>query len=311
VLPSLDLWLDIGNNEIHHVSHLLPTLDWKGGALGVRLRFEPRKIEELYKEYLVAIEAARQTKQAGAKAKGEAHKVALWPQSMRDFLERKLKTHFAVRAYLLDPAKCIDPIKGIANPQSLPGGGEPLAGNTHNGETAVNELRDRELVDLDPLDGDPLAGLIRIDEISAQRGLGSPGSTTSDPKDDRAPRTRRLLSEQLRAYYSNHLDPSEYPDSADLDALEAIANAQSTFDERLAFGFSSALDELASLSYPGVTDPVLTLATRMRPTDGLNHSAAVQYEVTSETDGQSGQSLRLPEEYNGLGYQNLISMCSN
>jgi predicted ATP-dependent endonuclease of OLD family len=310
VLPSLDLWLDVGKNEIHHVSHLLPTLDWTAGPLGVRLRFEPKKVEELFKEYLVAIKAASETKQAGAKAKteGDEHKVTLWPQNMRDFLERKLRMHFAVRAYLLDPTKCMTPVKGIAQPQALPSDSEPLASKARDGEVTEGEMLENESRDVDPLDGDPLAGLIRIDEISAQRGLGNPGNTASDPTDDRAPRTKRLLTEQLRSYYSNHLDPFEHPDPADLDALEAIENAQSAFDNRLEFGFSAALAELATLNYPGVTDPVLKIATRMRPTDGLNHSAAVQYEVTADTDGESGRAMRLPEEYNGLGYQNLISM---
>lgn len=65
---------------------------------------------------------------------------------------------------------------------------------------------------------------------------------------------------------------------------------------------------MKELNYPGVTDPVLKIATRILPTDGLKHSAAVQYEVSSDADCESGKSYRLPEEYNGLGYQNLISM---
>ena len=51
MLPSLDLWLHVENDEIHYVSHLLPTLDWEGGLLGVRLRLEPKNVDELYKEF--------------------------------------------------------------------------------------------------------------------------------------------------------------------------------------------------------------------------------------------------------------------
>lgn len=40
-LPQLDVWLQVGKGEMHHVQKLLPTLDWKSGALGVRLRYEP------------------------------------------------------------------------------------------------------------------------------------------------------------------------------------------------------------------------------------------------------------------------------
>ena len=44
-LPSLDVWLHVEKSEIHYVSNLIPTLDWDGGLLGVRLRFEPNNIE--------------------------------------------------------------------------------------------------------------------------------------------------------------------------------------------------------------------------------------------------------------------------
>src|SRR5438046_1505156 len=47
VLPCLDLWLRVNEDEIHYVNHLLPTLDWEGGLLGVRLRYEPTNVEEL------------------------------------------------------------------------------------------------------------------------------------------------------------------------------------------------------------------------------------------------------------------------
>lgn len=286
VLPSLDLWLEVADSEIHYVSHLLPHLDWTGGLLGVRLRFEPDDIEVLFKEFVGAINTAKETKNAATKG-GSVDKhadLALWPKDMRDFLDRRLRKHFSLKAYLLDPAGLRDPSKGVALPQSLLAESEPLA-------------------------IDPIAGLIRIDEISAQRGLGASASNTDkDSHEDRLPRARRPLSEQLRDYYSSHLDPCEYPDPEDLDALDAIASAQRAFDGRLESGFAPALDELANLNYPGVTDPVLRIVTKVIPTDGLKHSAAVQYEVCDAAgDGSSGV-LRLPEEFNGLGYQNLISM---
>lgn len=287
VLPSLDVWLEVGAKEIRYVRHLLPTLNWTGGLLGVRLRLEPKAIDELHKEYLTAIKAAKDTRHAAAQKNVKVQECThtLWPQNMRGYLDRRLRALFTVRAYLLDPDKCTNPVKGIAQPQLLPSGS-------------------------DAIDGNPLNALIRIDEIAAQRGLGDSASNQaeSDGPEGQSLRDKRKLSEQLRSYYSRHLDPSESPEPADLDALEAIESAQKLFDERLAFGFSAALKELASLNYPGITDPKLKIATRMRPTDGLNHSAAVQYEVLSEDGKVVSTSLRLPEEYNGLGYQNLISM---
>jgi len=283
VLPSLDLWLQVEDHEIHYVSHLLPTLDWEGGLLGVRLRLEPKNVEELYKEFLSAIRKAKETLKAAPPAQGpDSRPVALWPETMRDFLDRYLGTFLTVRAYSLDPARQRVPEKGVAIPQPLPTGSEPI-------------------------DGEPLKGLIRIDLINAQRDLADTGGSTdrSDDGEHREPRGMRRLSAQLRSYYDAHLDPQAAPEPSDLDALRAIQEAQTAFDARLNTGFSAALKEVEKLGYPGDTDPKLTIATKLRLTDGLNHDAAVQYDVVSPG---VPETLRLPEDYNGLGYQNLICM---
>ena len=117
----------------------------------------------------------------------------------------------------------------------------------------------------------------------------------------------RKLSEQLRRYYNRHLDPYDNPDTKDIKALQAIEEAQRAFDIRLNEGFERALKELEQLGYPGVTDPKLNISTRLRPVEGLNHEAAVRY-VIQMTDGAEVTNLHLPEDSNGLGYQNLISM---
>ncbi len=283
ILPSLDLWFDVGMKEVQYTRHLLPTLDWKGGLLGVRLRFEPKSVDDLYKEFTSAINAAADThKRANDKrSKDAAYKLTLWPRNMRDFLDRKMQGVFTVHAYLLDPKKIEAPVDGEAKPQSLPEGTEPVEGN-------------------------PLDGLIRVDEIVAQRGFGD-GSGGEAGDSSELPR-KRSLSSQLSSYFAKHLDPFDYPDPEDLDALEAIEGAQATFDQRLAVGFAAALTELSALNYPGVTDPKLKIATKMRPTDGMNHSAAVQYDVLPPSGDGKSVSPSLPEEYNGLGYRNLISM---
>lgn len=50
-LPTLDLWLDVNDNEVHYVSHLIPSLDWKGGLIGVRFIYFPKDLELLYKNF--------------------------------------------------------------------------------------------------------------------------------------------------------------------------------------------------------------------------------------------------------------------
>ena len=65
------------------------------------------------------------------------------------------------------------------------------------------------------------------------------------------------------------------------------------------------------MGYPGVTDPRPKVSTRLKAIDGLNHSAAVSFEVdVLNEDGVATPLLQLPEDNNGLGYQNLISMIS-
>lgn len=288
-LPYLDLWLQVEVGEEHYVQKIIPTLDWKAGLLGLRLRLEPKDSFQLQVEYLAARTAAKDAKTGKGDAEGRdqprSASVALWPENLTAFLDRKLDQYLVIRAYALDPTKCKDPKNGMAQPQ-------PLA------------------ADAEPLDGDPLRGLIRIDEIGAQRGFGD-GESDSDDDDVEgfaaAASGSRKLSEQLRRYYKRHLDPSETPDAEDMAALQAIEEAEKAFNEKLQNGFSSAISELGKLGYPGFADPRIRLATRLKPVDGLNHDSAVQY-VVLVGEGKDAIELALPEESNGLGYQNLISM---
>ncbi len=63
-LPTLDLWLHVETGEMHHVRDLIPTLDWEGGRLGVRLRYEPKDLGLLYKDFMGAVTDAEAMKAA-------------------------------------------------------------------------------------------------------------------------------------------------------------------------------------------------------------------------------------------------------
>jgi predicted ATP-dependent endonuclease of OLD family len=290
VLPHLDLWLNVPMGELHYVQKILPTLDWDGTLIGVRLRYEPKEVHILRQEYLKARAAASSVMTAvseGGEEDGtQIDKIfALWPRSMMDFLSLKLKALFEVRAYLLDPDKLVLPKNGIAAPQALPAESEPI-------------------------EGDPLKRIIRIDEINAQRGFGfaNASSRTDDPNDEIKSKGGKKLSTQLRNYYTQHLDPFDQPEPKDWKALKALHEAQAAFGERLESCFSSSLKELEEIGYPGVTDPKLTITTNIKPIDGLNHASAVQYEVPTHLGATGGFAHRLPEDSNGLGYQNLVSI---
>lgn len=293
VLPHLDVWLSVPKEELHYVQKILPTLDWAGEHIGVRLRYEPKDVQALKQEYLVAKRAAAEVintaqpaeKSVAVGVESHVEGFALWPKSMMDFLSLRLRSTFEVRAYLLDPAKCVIPKDGLASPQALPAGSEPI-------------------------DGDPFKKIIRIDEISAQRGFGFATASTraDDSSDEVRSRGGKKLSSQLRNYYTQHLDPFNHPEPKDLEALRALHDAQAAFGKRLETCFSSAIKELEDIGYPGVTDPKLAITVSIKAVDGLNHASAVQYEVPTHSKASSGFVHRLPEDSNGLGYQNLVSI---
>jgi predicted ATP-dependent endonuclease of OLD family len=58
LLPCLDVWLDVPITEIQHVVHILPTLEWSGGLIGVRLKYELDSLDRLKADYLLNREAA-------------------------------------------------------------------------------------------------------------------------------------------------------------------------------------------------------------------------------------------------------------
>ena len=269
LLPSIDVWLTVDEQHLHLVAHLLPTLDWTPEELlGVRLVFAPKNMERLYKDFRSAYKSARAAESASTNA---ASLPTLWPNSMRSFLDRQLHSQFEARCYILDPTQCKDPVQGIAKPQSLAPGSDPLKKH-------------------------PFDGLIKIDVITAQRGF-------SDPKtEDESHSGFASLSTQLRRYFSKHLNPSEAPDASDIEALEAIEAAKTVFSEKLVTSFKPAIGELEGLNYPGFSDPRISITSKIDPRDSLDHEAAVQFDLPG------ADSLYLPEKYNGLGYQNLISM---
>lgn len=285
VAPTLDLWLSVPDNQVHFVQKILPTLDWDGSAIGVRLCFEPKKMEDFKREYLADRASVKAVLGAAdASAENESEPFSLWPKSMIEFLSRRLNALFEVKSYLLDPASKRDAVDGEAFPQVLPPGSEPLP-------------------------DDPFKGLIRVDEISAQRGLGMPMRKTvrSEEEVEGSGRVSTKLSAQLRGYYSQHLDPFDQPEADDIRALQAVHAARVAFGKQLTESFAVAIRELEGIGYPGLTDPKLSLAADLRPLDALRHGSALNYEVPTHL-ADVGFVNRLPEDSNGLGYQNLVSM---
>lgn len=199
-------------------------------------------------------------------------KLSLWPKNLCDYLGKGdlFNSLFITKAYILDPSKMEDD-----NPQSTD-------------------------YMMECTESNPLSGLVKIDIISAQRGF----SDSDDDNGTESTYRSQNLSTQLRSYYDKHLDPESEPSPEDLQTLQAMENAKEAFNATLSSKFHDAILELEDLGYPGVNDPKITIESKVSASESLKHDAAVQYALTPNPD----DDLKLPEKYNGLGYQNLISM---
>lgn len=198
----------------------------------------------------------------------------LWPVDFVDFLGEKIGTYFTINAYPLDPARVVEPEQcGVANPQTL-------------------------ATEVTPFGFDPFKHIIRIDAITAQRGF--------EDADDREHHSvdSSLLSGQLRAYYDKQLDPEHQPSASDIKTLKELQGAKAVFDQQISKKFDKAMKELAKFGYPGKYNPKIIIETQTHTGEVLAHSTTVRYPLYSEGDHQ----YKLPEQNNGLGYQNLISM---
>lgn len=284
-LPTLDVWIQAAQGELHHIRDLIPNFSWSGGMVGMRFRLEPDDLPTLYTDYRkerARVATLLQEIENQAEQGQRRPTLQLWPQSLHDYLNRRLVKSFKVRWYRLNP--------------------DMLSAPCAENRTAILQALTETAV---PLERNPLLSLIRVHEINAQRGFGD---SADEGQDEGKAGSGRKLSEQLRTYYRRHLDPGDSPDVSDLEALRAIEAAQSAFDTRLTTSFAPALREVAGLGYPNNSDPSIKVATRLGPTDGLDHEAAVLFELDSVGGAPGEPRLTLPETSNGLGYQNLISM---
>ncbi len=168
-----------------------------------------RDYEKLYGDFAESFKKAHEGKDG----------LKLWPNDFCDFLGTKMQALFTMNAYILNPENIQDvDIGDIARPQTIPTGAAPL-------------------------EFDPFKNLVRVDIISAQRGLDD-----SDDADE-SPMESSLLSDQLRSYYDRQLDPEHEPSASDLKALKELQGASEVFNQQISKKFHKAMKELSQFGY--------------------------------------------------------------
>ena len=170
-LPAIevDIWLEIGAQDVHRAIDLLPSLAWDSTLVGMRVAYapiDPGATRARFNE-------ARERALAAAEKDGDGVPVFdPAPRHLRDYLRDNLNNEYELRYFVLDPARFDANMVAEANysPASLAG----------------RDRRGREI----------LNSILRIDFLDAQRHLSdsSGGGRAED------------LSRVLSRFYGRNLE---------------------------------------------------------------------------------------------------------
>jgi predicted ATP-dependent endonuclease of OLD family len=192
-----------------------------------------------------------------------------WPTDLMDYLKKTLTSEYEIKYYVLDARQCDDDLNPSASYTPFPLG-------------SINSNA-----------GEIVRKLVKVDFLNAQRHL------TDAESHGRA----EDLSRRLSRYYQRNLQKFE----TDLAALSALANSESALNEHFAQAFDSILKSVEHLGYPGGANAGLVVKASFNVQNMLSTSARVHYMLPAGSNGQNRESS-LPDQYNGLGFKNLIYM---
>ena len=247
VIPSisLDLWLEVGPNDLYLVIPVLPSSKSVGNQVGIRVEFSASDAQGLLQRF-------RQKRQEGmdqvATLPGGAGKYVPWPKSLTDYLEKELPREFEFKYFVLDRAQFNDSYEPVD-------GYKPAPLNAEQSGAAVLRL------------------LIKIDNLNAQRHLADPqaGVTTGRAED---------LSRRLSRFYGRNLKQR----GADHSALKALFESESGLDTHLMEVFEPTLKRIATLGYPGLGNPRMEIKSGLDPSTVMSQDARVHYVLGAGAD---------------------------
>jgi predicted ATP-dependent endonuclease of OLD family len=271
-LPTMeiDLWFEVGAEDIHRVVDLLPSLTWQGSRVGMRVTFEPIDAEATRARYQEARQCALA---AVAQAQSDDGKFDPSPRDLYDYLSLRgrLKDNYRLNHYLLDPEHFDDDM--------IPKNGYQPVSFTQGGRGGRDVLK----------------SLLKIDYLDAQRHLSDTQDST------RAEDLSRVLSR----FYQRNLDQQ----GEDLGALHALSKSQVSLNTHLERVFAPTLSSLANLGYPGLGgNPHLKIRSTLNPAHIMSSRDGARVHYALGPNASAVDAPTLPDRYNGLGYKNLIFM---
>ena len=237
---SLDLWFEVKADNLYLVLPLLPSRNWEGTLVGIRIEFGAKDEAELVQKF----QAARQNAKAKVEAmEGDVGEYVPWPKSLTEYLQKELHHEFEFRYYVLDQAQFDQhfiPNKGCQPPvlSGVPGGAGILK------------------------------SLIKVDFLNAQRHLADPlaGASAGIGRSED-------LSKRLSRFYQRNLDQRD----EDHTALKALFESEKGLNEHLADVFEDTLSRLEKLGYPGLHNPRLEIKSALNPASIMSQDARVHY----------------------------------
>ncbi|MEU7172585.1 ATP-dependent endonuclease [Micromonospora tulbaghiae] len=163
---TLDLWFTVDEGNLHRIVDLIPSLEWDGQPVGVRLEYMPRDPTSLLANFHESLNNIH----SQALHPGSRYKP--WPENLTDYLTRRLRNEYVIRYSVLDYDLCDS--SGLPLGNYLP----HVLGFSDSGTAKKVE------------------SLIRVDFLSAQRHL------TDADSHGRA----EELSKRLSRFYTRNLE---------------------------------------------------------------------------------------------------------
>lgn len=237
---SLDLWFEVGADDLYLVIPILPSTAWAGTLVGVRIELAPKSVPELIQRYRSARDDGRA--KAAALDNGPGDYVP-WPKSLSDYLLQELKREYELRYFVLDHMQFDAAFQAVAGYEPLPLGNDP-------GGAAV------------------LKSLIKVDFLNAQRHLADPSTAPGGGRSED-------LSKRLSRFYQRNLDQRQ----DDHQALKALFDSEVGLNKHLAEVFKDTLERLGRLGYPGLNNPRLEIKSALNPASIMTQDARVHYIV--------------------------------
>jgi predicted ATP-dependent endonuclease of OLD family len=253
MLPSisLDLWFTVGAQDLVAAMPLLPSTQWQGRFVGIRVSFEPGTPYEVVRRFRERREAANAAA-AASNAAGVDYQP--WPQSLTKYLADELANEYEVRYYVLDESQ-------FEAFRERDAGYEPLP------------------VSRDPGGASILKSLLKVDFLRAQRHLDDPDSESaagSSARDEN-------LSKRLSRFYERNLEKR----ADDHAMLKALSSSEKGLNDHLEQVFRKTLERLSKLGYPGIKNPEIIIRAQLDPSKVLNQDATrVHYVLPGDDKAQ-------------------------